>query len=319
MSMTIDAQGNHHRGKGTGGGQFATHGRTDPEGSLTAPGADLSTADPVDVDTALAGIFERAWKQGSKVEMIDAQIIKLLQRERAGRSYHDDTERLAMLRTQLNSEQATLDAIHGEAAPFELEFQARGGWSRAFLVTGGHLHRSMDCSTCNRDGKRTQFHWLPEYSGQDEGEIVTAAGSRVCTVCYPSAPVDVLRRPSAMLTPDEKAEKEARDRRVREKAERDAARAEKALLPDGGELREPGGYGAVKTLVSARRELTDAIIDSHVAVPNEQFTAGRQRWRDMLIDAIAAKTAVPADDVRAEAYEKARAKMKREYGQIPTW
>ena len=64
------------------------------------------------------------------------------------------------------------------------------GWSRFFLVPGGHIHSSMNCSTCNKDGKRTEFGWLPELSGLNEADAVAAHGAVLCTVCYPSAPVE---------------------------------------------------------------------------------------------------------------------------------
>jgi len=65
------------------------------------------------------------------------------------------------------------------------------GWTRAFLVTNsnGHVHSSMNCSTCNRNGKATTFAWVTDFSDHDEAQIVAAAGWRACTVCYPTAPV----------------------------------------------------------------------------------------------------------------------------------
>jgi hypothetical protein len=64
------------------------------------------------------------------------------------------------------------------------------GWSRFFLVHGGHIHSSMDCSTCNKVGKATSFGWLPELSGLTEADAVAQHGAILCTVCFPSAPVE---------------------------------------------------------------------------------------------------------------------------------
>jgi hypothetical protein len=52
----------------------------------------------------------------------------------------------------------------------------------------------MECSTCNKNGKPTEFGWLPEWSGRSEAEaleaLVTASNKTIlCTVCYPTAPV----------------------------------------------------------------------------------------------------------------------------------
>lgn len=63
------------------------------------------------------------------------------------------------------------------------------GWSRFFLVAqaNGHIHSSMSCSTCY---PTTQYGWLPTLSGLTEADAVAAQGPRLCTVCFPSAPVE---------------------------------------------------------------------------------------------------------------------------------
>lgn len=315
--MTIvDAQGNHHHGKGAAGGQFASHVRSAPEGGLASIPVDLSNETPLHIDTALSEIFERAWKQGTKVDMTTGWLKSTEQRIKSGRGRYGDEKQVAELSEKIEHQIAEYEAILAEGDPYELEFARRGGWPRAFLVSNGHLHRSMNCSTCNRDGSSTRFNWMPEYSGQDEEQIVEAAGSRVCTVCYPSAPVEVLSRPSQMLTPDEKEAQAAKERRAEERKAREADQAAKALLPGGRELKYD--YYSVKTLASARIALTDAIIYSQIA-SNPKFTEGQVIWRDMLIDAIAAKTETTAEAVRAEAYEKARKKVRRDTGATPKW
>jgi hypothetical protein len=92
-------------------------------------------------------------------------------------------------------------------------------WTRAFLVlaSNGHVHSSMDCSTCF---PTTRYNWLIQYSNDDEKTIVEDAGQDACTICYPSAPADVLNRPSRIVTADKVAKAQA-------KAERDAKREAK--------------------------------------------------------------------------------------------
>lgn len=65
------------------------------------------------------------------------------------------------------------------------------GWSRFFVVTSsaGHIHSSMHCSTCYFT---TTYGWLPELSGKTEAEAVEAHGPALCSVCFPSAPVDMV-------------------------------------------------------------------------------------------------------------------------------
>lgn len=81
-----------------------------------------------------------------------------------------------------------LAEIRAEAAPLEADFKANR-WSRFFLVLNrnGHVHSSMHCSTCRVS---TSFGWQPELSGLDEAAAVEALGPKLCSVCYPSAPVE---------------------------------------------------------------------------------------------------------------------------------
>lgn len=83
---------------------------------------------------------------------------------------------------------AKSEALHTAAEPLEAEYNA-APWSRFFLVnnTGGHIHSSLSCSTCHIT---TSFSWLPELSGLSEKDAVDAHGAILCTVCFPSAPVE---------------------------------------------------------------------------------------------------------------------------------
>ena len=85
---------------------------------------------------------------------------------------------------------AQINALRAENEKLHEVYVLAGGWSRFFLVPGGHIHSSTYCPTCNRDGKITRFSWLPELSGQSEETAVAERGAILCTVCYPSAPVE---------------------------------------------------------------------------------------------------------------------------------
>lgn len=102
-------------------------------------------------------------------------------------------------------------------------------WSRFFLVTNsnGHIHSSTSCHTCHWT---TDFRWLPTLSGLTEAEAVAEHGEILCSVCFPSAPVEWTQGES-------KASREAKAARAAAKAEREAKRLAKALLPDGSTLR----------------------------------------------------------------------------------
>lgn len=86
----------------------------------------------------------------------------------------------------LDEVNARLDELQAQADEQEALYT---GWSRFFLVTSsaGHVHSSMHCSTCR---PTTQYGWLPELSGKDEAAAVDELGPTLCTVCFPSAPVE---------------------------------------------------------------------------------------------------------------------------------
>ena len=87
------------------------------------------------------------------------------------------------------SARSELAALVEVARPLQEEY-GRLRWSRFFLVTssaGGHIHRDQHCSTCHLT---TRYGWLPELSGLTEKDAVEAEGPRLCSVCFPSAPLE---------------------------------------------------------------------------------------------------------------------------------
>lgn len=90
--------------------------------------------------------------------------------------------------------------LNEQAAPLEALFEAEQ-WNRFFLVTNadGHIHRSMHCSTCRMT---TGFAWLPALSGLTEADAVAAHGPHLCTVCFPTAPVEWTRGEEKPVDPD---------------------------------------------------------------------------------------------------------------------
>lgn len=79
-----------------------------------------------------------------------------------------------------------LAGVREQLETLDAEFDRRGGWSRFFMAqsTGGHIHSSTECSTCNRAGKPTSFGWMTELSGQSEEQAVAEGGPVLCTVCF---------------------------------------------------------------------------------------------------------------------------------------
>lgn len=93
-------------------------------------------------------------------------------------------------RTTITASQNELDEVRALITGCDAVWETAGRWSRFFLVRGGHIHSSMACSTCNNGHEPTEFGWLPELSGLTEAEAVKAHGAILCTVCFPSAPVE---------------------------------------------------------------------------------------------------------------------------------
>lgn len=308
------------------GGRFDEKHHSAPETILTAT-RDFTTETPVDIDTELAEMFNEQWQHRMKADSARGSAEnyqRMLDRMDKfdlgiyGERYEGNIERRL---DEAEDHERQADELGEKMLPFEAEFTRRGGWSRAFLVTGGHLHSSMNCSTCNREGKRTQFAWMTDYSGSDEGDIVSDAGKRACTTCYPSAPVDTLGQPSKMFTPDEEEAARQRAEREAEKARKAAVKEAKAIYnPDGTPLRAPGRYGQeARTLVTAERELTDALLLAiHRERPNsninQEYLDEQRLWSEQLIVAIAAKKDISEDEARATGMKKAEAKYKREWG-----
>ncbi len=218
---------------------------------------DLTTATPVEIDTVLARIMNDEYTNtlafGSALDMLhyavsDEKVGAWSRRNWAMSTDEtiDAAKALAEGGTykatdaqkyldRFNAARAQAKALREEAAPLNTEFQRRGGWSRAFLATSanGHIHSSRDCSTCY---VTTNFYWFVDLSGHDEAEIVTKAGSDACTVCYPSAPVNDLKRPRSIFSDDEKAAQQARVERDQAKTDRLAKKIANGLTQDGSEF-----------------------------------------------------------------------------------
>lgn len=119
-------------------------------------------------------------------------------------------------------ELAVAEAI---SAAIEEAEAAYTGWNRFFLVTSsqGHIHSNMQCSTCR---PTTKFGWLPELSGDTEDAAVQAHGPALCTVCFPSAPVDNTGFKISASKAQEEAWSPDRQEKIAQREEREKFKAE---------------------------------------------------------------------------------------------
>lgn len=190
----------------------------------TAPAAatlDLATAGPSQIDTVWADLYAQEGAAETAVaKAVDRLHYDLDQRPRyvgrAGRREWpvNDADTIDQARARAAAGERTslmngnrpfadevarydaalaqLAVVEAAQRPLSAEWDRRGGWSRFFEVdaNNGHIHRSMGCQTCNRGHSRTRFGWHPELSGLTEADAVKKLGARLCTVCFPSAPVE---------------------------------------------------------------------------------------------------------------------------------
>lgn len=178
--------------------------------SLTPWPADLSTATPPAIDTVFADLhgvlsdlhdrkartFDSLHhaagdkRKGSRSyswwAMSDDDAATAVQNALAGmtpwdrRSAEQSLARLVELNSAIAQVRAALE-------PGEAEWDRRNGWTRFYIVPGGHIHSSTRCHSLK---PTTRIGWLPELSGRDEAAAVAEHGALLCTHCYPSAPVE---------------------------------------------------------------------------------------------------------------------------------
>lgn len=179
---------------------------------------------PVEVDEILAANYNQQARHDAIVSSQQRTISHLLKGTQGDESALPAYGQTQLARARQRAESALDEITHlrSAAAPYEAQFN-ESRWTRAFLVTNtnGHVHRSTGCRTCTA---RTSFSWLTQLSGMEESQIVEMAGERACTSCYPTAPVEVLSRPTQLFTPDETTRQQRQSEQARKRAEREAKR-----------------------------------------------------------------------------------------------
>lgn len=176
-----------------------------------APESDLAAKTPLEIDSQLAelslkqqeikkriksvntdihhiaGDKQDRWARGKPWGMSDQEALDRTREAAADATDYQKRERANQAIDRLEQYEAALALLWAEENRLDSEHKRRP-WSRFFLVTSsaGHIHKSMDCSTCN---KKTEFGWLPNLSGKSEADAVAEHGPALCTTCFPTAPV----------------------------------------------------------------------------------------------------------------------------------
>lgn len=311
----------------------------------------ITKASPVEIDTTLAALYNE--RVSASMKVISAEE-SLMRTAGAKRDYYYKTWSLTLAQAldavqaltsddrswiasdakhtleRLEQAKAAVAAVDAKMAPLNAEYERRGRWTRAFLVTntGGHIHSSMNCGTCF---PTTQYAWLPELSGHDESEIIAKAGSDACTACFKDAPVSDLKRPRSIFTGDEIAAQEARAKREQEKADRLAKKVANALTADGSEFRvtwirkNAGGHErdaqGRSTYVVKDREDSEHFkteraalrwVVQYVSWGHDLDTDDMAPGFAQVIEAVATKHGKTVEAVRTEIQAKVAAKIKRD-------
>ncbi|QLF84543.1 hypothetical protein SEA_RIE18_61 [Microbacterium phage Rie18] len=149
--------------------------------------AEIAKAREVDTEVA------RLWSLYHDVN--DKAIVKLKEKADLEKRLRNNYQMSPSLRASREERVAELTeqiaAIREEAAPLKATAIAYDkanyeGWNRFFLVQ--HIHNSQHCSSFR---PTTRVGWLPSVSGLTEAEAVAEHGATLCTICFPSAPVEL--------------------------------------------------------------------------------------------------------------------------------
>lgn len=164
--------------------------------------------------------------------------------------------------------------LHIAQAHAERQTAQYDGWSRFFLVrnNNGHIHSSMGCSTCH---PTTQYAWITQLSGKTEADAVAELGEILCSVCFPSAPVEWTNGTSN----EAKAAKVAADEAKAARAIADEAKAERKL--------------------AAAAKAANAEADRQVALDN-----GTVKLNPTVAKLVAAHGQVTVSPIKASIYDK---------------
>lgn len=144
---------------------------------------EIDTARRVDTEVA------RLWNEFHAVNDQILSLQKLIEStENTIRYSRHEASRVALQnridRTIVKIEILTEDAAPLREAAVAYDKENYKGWNRFFLVK--HIHNTTRCSSFR---PTTRIGWLPKLSGQTETEAVAEHGAILCTICFPTAPV----------------------------------------------------------------------------------------------------------------------------------
>lgn len=265
------------------------------------------TASPVEIDEILAWSYGVQAGLASKLDrarMESLRLLKMVESIKEGNLVWKGVQDTALggiflmesvtraQDYQARQEKALRDHL-AEVAPFEAEYSRRGGWSRYFVVQNdnGHIHSSMQCSTCNREGQLTRFGWLTGFSGVAAELLTDQVGPTACTVCFPWAETIRIEHLA-----------EVKRQRASEKAVKDAEKIrvanEKGITtPEGEKLyagRDNVSWDVCKTLRTAEIAATDALLELLLEIRTSTDPEWAYRYENRTTESIQIRIAAHA-------------------------
>jgi len=219
----------------------------------------------VKIDTELSELHNQRWSLVSNLE--SAEDTKKFYEKH----YPNKVEVINKAIEKITEIKSEIFKVNGQIRDLDAIYD-QDPWTRAFLVlaSNGHVHSSLDCSTCF---PTTRYQWLIQYSNDDEATIVDDAGQDACTICYPSAPAETLNRPSRIVTADKIAKAQAKAEREAKKAERIAKEKANAPTASGKFLTYKEGKWTreIRTERSAITEWYSQYADSQREIVTEYY------------------------------------------------
>lgn len=280
----------------------------------------LAVKEPKEIDEALAALYENYFRENHTLKLLEQYLETSIVREQKATHegmrtrFHQQVEDTTQ---KVEEAKATVEAIMREMVPYQVEYKRRP-WTRGFLVknANGHVHKDMYCSTCTPS---TQYLWLTDYSGANEEELVADAGEKACTVCYPSAPVNVLNRPANLRNPVLAAEQQKKNEAQAAKLKKQADAQAKAITsPDGSPLKDDYGW-VLKTVTSAENFASEtqsylrAIEEGKYEVHNPEWVEKRKIAYQNIMEALAVKKGLTVEELNTVLKKKFDAKYKRDW------
>lgn len=139
-----------------------------------------------EVDTRIAAAWELYYTETDSAKPAQAEIKQATKslryaRDEKMKTYY--TNKIARLEVKIAEIKINAEPLRQAAR--ELDQAEYEGWTRFYSVQ--HIHNTPQCSSFR---PTTRLSWLPDVSGLTEKEAVAEHGAILCTICFPSAPVE---------------------------------------------------------------------------------------------------------------------------------